>query len=1076
MFEKSKSLYDKYKEIILYIIFGGFTTLVNFVIYFVLTNLFSINYLISNFAAWIGAVIFAFFTNKKYVFNANNTELFNYIKEFVMFTLSRGFSFLVETFLLFLGVELIKLNDGIVKVAVAVIVVILNYFFTKFVFKNKDEKKNIEKNTNVKKEETKGLGNNEVWYKKWYVIYTGLFFVISLFLFYEFILEGKSLVWFGGMGDGIYQHFSSDVYFGNYFRDIIINFFNTHELVIPMWDLTVGNGFDIFTTLNYYAFGDPLSLFYIFTPEKYAGYMYSFLVIFRLYLSGLFFILFCFKFNQKKMPAILGALGYAFCGYALYASIRHPFFINPMIYLPIILIGIENVLRGRKPYLFIFIVAVSLISNFYFLYMNTLAAVVYAFVRVLYLYKDKGLFLKKLLYYVVKFITYYIIAILLTAVFFLPIFIAFISSARASGQTASVDLFYNLSYYVNIFRNLYNANPVGNWFSLGFNIIIVLCSLFIFIDKSKQGKYLRNILILGIICLLFPVIGYIMNGFSYVSNRWCYIFAFLVCFISCYIFNDIKLRINKHKIYTYGCLLFLLIVNVLLEQLYIKLDKSNKVFIFNYIFILMGFLFVLFANRRIVKEKAVLYALVLIFIIQIPLSGFMKYNSSMSDYISEFKKYSALNREINSKEINDITKLDNDNIYRIAKNKIQYNYGQSNNVNGLSSFYSIQNKSVIDYIFNIGILGDVTYSSYVGYDNHIISNTLKGVKYQINKNTYNVDVYKDYKEINKYDDLTTYENVNALDLFYTYDSVIDENTFNSLSAYNKEYAMLQSVYLSNNDFIKPDNVNMNSKTILNVEDILKNAKYDKDDIEIKNDKIVVKKKKATIKLNLGEIKNSECYFIINGFDIDLQKKENKGKNLKQKLKYALSSESTDSSIKFVMDESKDYSIYILQANNSPYYIGKNNYVFNLGYYKDGSHSVEISLSEKGDYYLSDMKVVCQPMDDYDKYVNELKEDKVENFTIKGNTVSLNVNTKENKIGVLSIPYSKGWKAYVNGKEVEVLQANIDSMGVELQKGENEVVFKYCTPGLKAGALISFVTAIGCIIYIYIDKKKRKKAL
>ena len=116
------------------------------------------------------------------------------------------------------------------------------------------------------------------------------------------------------------------------------------------------------------------------------------------------------------------------------------------------------------------------------------------------------------------------------------------------------------------------------------------------------------------------------------------------------------------------------------------------------------------------------------------------------------------------------------------------------------------------------------------------------------------------------------------------------------------------------------------------------------------------------------------------------------------------------------------------------------------------------------------------MDDYDKYVNELKEDKVENFTIKGNTVSLNVNTKENKIGVLSIPYSKGWKAYVNGKEVEVLQANIDSMGVELQKGENEVVFKYCTPGLKAGALISFVTAIGCIIYIYIDKKKRKKAL
>ena len=226
------NIYEKYKEIILYIIFGGLTTFVNFVIYFLFTNLFSINYLFSNLLAWIGAVIFAFFTNKKYVFNANNTKLLNYIKEFVMFTSSRGFSFLVETFLLFLGVEIVKLNDGVVKIAVAVIVVILNYFFTKFVFRNKEEK-DVKVRINDKLNK-----RDEVWYKRWYVIYTFIFLALCFVIFLPFFINGKSFVWdTGGLntGDGFVQHFTSAVYFGNYFRDIILNLLKSHELVIPMW-------------------------------------------------------------------------------------------------------------------------------------------------------------------------------------------------------------------------------------------------------------------------------------------------------------------------------------------------------------------------------------------------------------------------------------------------------------------------------------------------------------------------------------------------------------------------------------------------------------------------------------------------------------------------------------------------------------------------------------------------------------------------------------------------------------------------------------------------------------------------
>ncbi|MGN8914617.1 YfhO family protein, partial [Anaerofustis butyriciformans] len=939
----------------------------------------------------------------------------------------------------FLGVELIKLNDGIVKIAVAVIVVILNYFFTKFVFKNKDEKKNIEKNTNVKKKETKGLENNEIWYKKWYVIYTALFFITCFLLFFGFIIRGKSFVW---NSDGFHQHFPSAIYLGNYFRDIIINIFKNHEIVIPMWDLTIGTGLDVFTTLNYYAFGDPLNVFYIFTPEKYTAYMYSFLVILRLYLSGLFFILFCFNFKQKKMPSILGALGYAFCGYALFASIRHPFFVNPMIYLPLILLGIEYVFKGKKPYLFILMIVISAISNFYFLYMLTIAAVLYTFVRVLYLYNDKGMFLKKFLHYLLKFAIYYIIAILLSAVLFLPIITAFLSSARASGQSANIDILFNIFYYVNFFQNIFNSVSIGYyWTILGFNVVMVMSALLIFKDKSKNGKYFKIMLAISFIGLLIPIVGYIMNGFSYVSNRWCFIFAFIMAFISVYILSNLRSLLVKNTKYLLISLLIIIAINIVLDGIYIFIEGNNKIYVYNYIFVLMGIVLIACSDsKKIINKNNWFILITAIFVIQIFMSGFLLYSKSSYNYVGDFLSYSRLSKEIDQKKFRFIKDYDESNIYRVDYTNNKYNYGFLNKVNGVSTFFSLSNKYVPEYLFDLSILGNVTYTGNHGYDNRMVSNTLKGVKYLIADDYYFTDMYKDYKQIKKYSDLSIYENTNALDLFYTYDSVINKEQFNKLDVNDKEYAMLQSVYLNDSDFIKPESVTSSSKTIMTFEDILKNAKYDKDKIEIKNDKIVVKESNATIKLNLGEINNSECYFVINNLDINLARKLNNDASLDKKIKYYLSDDPKTSYIRFDVDNQGRFDRkYLIRSKEQTYYIGKQSYIFNLGYLESGNHNVDVKITQKGTYFISDMKVICQPKDDYDKYVNELKKDKVENFKIKGNTVSLNVNTKENKIGVLSIPYSKGWKAYVNGKEVEVLQANIDSMGVELQKGENEVV-------------------------------------
>ncbi len=135
--EKIKNLLFKYKEAILYLIFGVLTTAVNWVVYFPLTKLTPIHYQVATVISWIAAVVFAYFTNREFVFLSKNK---NKIMEFIKFTSGRIFSLLAEMAVLFLLIEIIAFHEDMSKIFGQVIVVILNYIISKvFVFKN-DEK------------------------------------------------------------------------------------------------------------------------------------------------------------------------------------------------------------------------------------------------------------------------------------------------------------------------------------------------------------------------------------------------------------------------------------------------------------------------------------------------------------------------------------------------------------------------------------------------------------------------------------------------------------------------------------------------------------------------------------------------------------------------------------------------------------------------------------------------------------------------------------------------------------------------------------------------------------------------
>ena len=123
--------------VVMYLVFGVLTTLVDWVAYRVL-RLSGLGYMFSNVAAWGAAVVFAFVTNKFMVFNSKSVDRLIIIKEFISFVGARVFSLLLQLVGIELMIDYANINEYIAKAVMTVVVVVCNYVFSKlFIFKDK---------------------------------------------------------------------------------------------------------------------------------------------------------------------------------------------------------------------------------------------------------------------------------------------------------------------------------------------------------------------------------------------------------------------------------------------------------------------------------------------------------------------------------------------------------------------------------------------------------------------------------------------------------------------------------------------------------------------------------------------------------------------------------------------------------------------------------------------------------------------------------------------------------------------------------------------------------------------------
>ena len=130
-------LYKKHEEGINYLIFGFLAFVLNYILYFLFADAMQLHYMAATVLSWVLTVVFAYWTNRTFVFKSQNKDTGSVVKEFVSFIGARIATEVLELVLMYVMVDLLTINDKISKLVCQVLVILANYVLSKiWIFKD----------------------------------------------------------------------------------------------------------------------------------------------------------------------------------------------------------------------------------------------------------------------------------------------------------------------------------------------------------------------------------------------------------------------------------------------------------------------------------------------------------------------------------------------------------------------------------------------------------------------------------------------------------------------------------------------------------------------------------------------------------------------------------------------------------------------------------------------------------------------------------------------------------------------------------------------------------------------------
>ncbi|MDO4975933.1 MAG: YfhO family protein [Eubacteriales bacterium] len=890
-------------------------------------------------------------------------------------------------------------------------------------------------------------------YVVFFFLYTILFAITAFLFFSALIGSKKSLIW---TIDGMPQYVPYLKYTGEYLREGIRTIARG-DISLKMFDFNIGMGEDITTALRTHF----TELVSVFIPSAKTAEFYDYLMIGRFYLAGLSFAVFCRYHKKPWMSTMIGSLIYVFSGFTLNFGVRHPIFSAPIIYLPLLLVAIDRLIKDGKCLLYALLVGMSLFSNYYFLYINTFAMGIYALIRFFSIHKKERI--REFFLMMIRIISSYILGCAMASVVFLPTLIRTLSSERVGSGSSRIltESLWNygdkrlIRIFISSIAGKYTAGYTS-YFACAAIVLPAVAALLLGSVRKKLG--VKIAFVLEVIFLSVPVFGFIFAGFSNTNNRWAYAVVFTMAYITVEMVEDLR-KLHFLQI------LAVIAVASLYYFIYKMHFANNQDIRMSMIILAVTVGLLLFAN--IAKNMSRLqYSILLMFcvILSLFVHGRYMFDGGKSPFKTAFMDRNVFDSKFSQSRYHNFAEIEDEDFYR-CDTYLTWDYYENTPLllkyNGTSMYNSILNSAVINYHRELDSIGISAVHRYYGLDGRTTLENLANVKYYMTEKGNDGIVPYGFKKASGLgdDNYDIYQNKNMLPIGYTYDSYMPKSEYEELSSLEKQEMQIRSVVIDTEkqeEFVdgltayageKPAQIESEKISEFTCED----------GVEFEDGKIHVEDNETGFTFNIPRKAGYEAYLAFHNLE-------------------------TNKTRAVVRVDCGGYrKKLVARSDNEVYSLKRSDFLVYLGYSEeDGEDNIRVSFETHGDYGLENVEVQYLSMDDYEEVLADRQEEALENVVIGKNEVKGDVSITGNKVMAFSIPYSKGWKAYVDGKETDLIKVNTMYMGIRLGEGDHTVRLSYVTPGFILGLAVTGVSVLIFLLLCFFHMlrmrtiRKRKK--
>ena len=899
---------------------------------------------------------------------------------------------------------------------------------------------------------------------KYYLWYTLLFIVLMTGMFLPFLLNGKSFVW---TPDGTSQYFPQMVYLRRYLREAFSGLI--HGDFRPLfYDFTIGMGDGIIVTARI----NRIDILSALVPASMLGVFYNFTVLLRLYLGGLFFSI-LFRYRKMDDRAILtGTIVYTSCGFAMCRVTMYPVFGIALYTLPFMLFGVEKILQEDKMIWMIIAVTVAFLGNYYFPYMNTIAVGFYFLFRWPSIRRKVPMSSSPVAVFFSKgFRTLggWLVGVGMQACILIPTFNHVFSSDRVHvEETSGIPFLYPVKYMVSLVLGFISPNIKPGYSTVVSMIALVVPILvFLYCDHFPKLNALRAALLLEAAGLFLPFVGLVMGAFGNVSNRWVFIFAFTLGISSIYVVQKgpaygvpaCRVLAVITSLYAAGSVaLFILRRHLGISSLYCLyvavgaacLTVSSLVF--------------LILRRRQPSYQVYSFVITVLAILCAAVMGFVTFQPGLGNVSTTYMAMKELPSYYDSQPVSRLHALKDGVFSRTDtgyNKRLWLNNSLYHDYYGVSGFNSVANGNLQDFLLQLespGIESNVRIMSMGG---STVCENLACVGYYLTDRKDGIIPYG-FSPMPEHSDKKNilYRNQNPLYFARTYDSAVSSATFDNLSAAQKEQSLIKTVVLDEADlthlpdnFVKAKAPETHEICIpLDTETAAVNGSLEK-----KENGGFVLGPESEITFPVERRQGCESYIHLTGVSYE------------------------DA---YVSKDDESITLYsgagkrklFLRSDDNPYQVPIKGWLSYMGYSETNGHDeIRIRLNGKGRCKIRSAEIVYIPMNSFEEDVAKRNHGGCSEPVLSANTVEGDLEDGGQRFVELSLLYSDGWSAEVDGAPVLLMRSNLCYTGFYVSEGAHHFKLTYSPPHMKPAIVITLLSWL-IFVLVLIRTIKRSQAL